>query len=172
MSISKEWKRSKVVTEMDALAKRGRDRLFIMAEVLDIAQRGGALKTQIMYRANLSYTQTIEMLSLLLDLNLLEMVPKGGKKTYKTTEKGLRYLESYREILRLLYKSGMKHKYVSQLHMMSSALGELKKAIDDTEASIMNMTKCINCEIEIFADFRFCPYCGKNQVRQTTGVAE
>lgn len=167
MPISKERRRSRIHTELDILEKRGRDRLFIMAEILDIAQQG-ALKTHIMYRANLSFTQLNEMLSLLTDLYLLKLVAKGGKRIYKTTEKGLGYLESYREILNLLHKSSVKYRYVSQLHRMSSALGELKKATDDIETSIMNLTRCPKCENDIFADFRFCPYCGKNlQVRNT-----
>jgi len=77
--------------------------LFIMAEILEIA-REGVLKTQIMYRANLSFAQLNEYLSLLLDLNLLEAVKKTEKTMYKTTDKGLRYLQSYREIRELLKK--------------------------------------------------------------------
>ncbi|MDH5783278.1 MAG: winged helix-turn-helix domain-containing protein [Candidatus Bathyarchaeota archaeon] len=74
-----------------------------MAEILEIA-REGVLKTQIMYRANLSFAQLNEYLSLLLDLNLLEAVKKTEKTMYKTTDKGLRYLQSYREIRELLKK--------------------------------------------------------------------
>ena len=82
-------------------SRRRRDRLFIMAEILEVA-REGVLKTQIMYRANLSFAQLKEYLSLLSDLNLLEAVKTPEKKIYKTTHKGLRYLQSYREIRELL----------------------------------------------------------------------
>ncbi len=82
-------------------SRKRRDRLFIMAEMLDVA-REGVLKTQIMYRANLSFAQLKEYLSLLLDLNLLEAVKTPEKKIYKTTHKGLRYLQRYREIRELL----------------------------------------------------------------------
>jgi len=78
-----------------------------MAEVLGVA-REGTLKTQIMYRANLSFAQLNEYLSLLLELNLLEAVVANGKTIYKTSEKGLRYLESYREIRELLRKENGK----------------------------------------------------------------
>jgi len=78
-----------------------------MAEVLGVA-REGTLKTQIMYRANLSFAQLNEYLSLLLELNLLETVKAADKNIYKTTEKGLRYLDSYREIRELLKKENGK----------------------------------------------------------------
>jgi predicted transcriptional regulator len=75
--------------------------LFIIAEILNIAGEG-SLKTQIMYRANLSFAQLNEYLSLLLDLSLLEVGERRGKTIYKTTGKGLRYLQGYREISELL----------------------------------------------------------------------
>jgi len=84
-------------------SRKRRDRLFIMAEILEIA-REGCLKTQIMYRANLSFAQLNEYLSLLLDLNLLEVSKATERTLYKTTDKGLRYLQSYREIRELLKK--------------------------------------------------------------------
>ena len=84
-------------------SRKRRDRLFIMAEILDVA-REGTLKTQVMYRANLSFAQLNEYLSLLLDLNLLEAIETPEKTIYKTTRKGLRYLRSYREIRELLKK--------------------------------------------------------------------
>ena len=86
-------------------SRKRRDRLFIMAEILKIA-REGALKTQIMYRANLSFAQVNEYLSLLSDLNLLETAKQTEKTLYKTTDKGLRYLQSYREIRELLKRGG------------------------------------------------------------------
>jgi len=83
--------------------RRRRDRMFIMAEVLEVAI-DGALKTQLMYRANLSFAQLNEYLRLLSDLRLLETVESTQKKVYKTTAKGIRYLQSYREIRELLKK--------------------------------------------------------------------
>ncbi len=74
-----------------------------MAEILDVA-REGVLKTQIMYRANLSFAQLNEYLRLLLDLDLLKVVETPKKTIYETTDKGLRYLQSYREIKKLLNK--------------------------------------------------------------------
>lgn len=64
----------------------------------------GALKTQVMYKANLSFAQLNEYLSLLLDLSFLEIVKEEDRTIYKTTAKGMRYLQSYREIRELLKK--------------------------------------------------------------------
>jgi len=72
-----------------------------MAEVL-VVTSNGALKTQIMYKANLSFAQLNEYLSLLLEIGLLKTVKRGEKKFYKTTRKGTKYLESYAEIRGLL----------------------------------------------------------------------
>jgi len=83
--------------------RRRRDRLYIMAEILEIALEG-VLKTQVMYRANLSFAQLNEYLRLLLDLKLLELVGNTEKNIYKTTSKGVRYLQSYRKIRDLLKK--------------------------------------------------------------------
>ena len=64
----------------------------------------GALKTQMMYRANLSFAQLNEYLKLLTDLKLLEIPENNVRKIYKTTSKGMRYLQSYRDINELLKK--------------------------------------------------------------------
>lgn len=81
--------------------RKRRDRLFIIAEILSIA-KDGTLKTQIMYRANLSFTQLNSYLQLLLELKLLEVFVENDRTVYKTSEKGCKYLESYKEILQLL----------------------------------------------------------------------
>jgi len=91
-----------VVEDWNAPRKR-RDRLRIIAEVLAVTSNG-ALKTQVMYKANLSFAQLNEYLSLLLEIRLLKTVKKGEKTFYKTTRKGAKYLESYAEIRDLLGK--------------------------------------------------------------------
>jgi len=83
--------------------RRRRDRMLIMAEILEVAI-DGALKTQLMYRANLSFAQLNEYLRLLEDLKLLGISDGTEKRVYKTTAKGMRYLQSYREINDLLKK--------------------------------------------------------------------
>jgi len=78
-----------------------RDKLFIVAEILEIA-RDGSLKTQIMYRANLSFTQLNDYLSFMLQINLLERVLENDREMYRATGKGVDFLQRYREINELL----------------------------------------------------------------------
>ncbi len=90
-----------------------RDKLYIMAEILEIA-KDGTLKTQIMYRANLSFTQLNDYLKFMLKINLLEKIVHNDKEIYKSTEKGIDFLQRYREINELLktesddYKNNVK----------------------------------------------------------------
>ena len=83
------------------LRPKRRDRLYIIAEILEIAKEG-TLKTQIMYGANLSFTQLNDYLGFTLKINLLEKTRRNEKKVYKTTEKGMDFLQRYREITQLL----------------------------------------------------------------------
>ena len=76
-----------------------RSRTEIVAMILDAAN-GGTTKTKIMYFAFLSYNQLNEYLSVLTDNNLVEYL--DGTHTFKTTEKGLNYLNVYNEIRKLL----------------------------------------------------------------------
>jgi predicted transcriptional regulator len=78
-----------------------RSRTEIVNSILDAAANiGGETKTKIMYFAFLSYNQLNEYLSLLIENNLIEYL--DGAKTYKTTEKGLYYLQMHNEIRKLL----------------------------------------------------------------------
>jgi predicted transcriptional regulator len=81
-------------------AKR-RDKLFIISEILEIA-REGTLKTQIMYRANLSFTQLNEYLGFMLKNNLLALIIRNDREVYVATEKGMDFLQRYHEIAELL----------------------------------------------------------------------
>ena len=78
-----------------------RDKLFIIAEILEIAKEG-TLKTQIMYRANLSFTQLNEYIRFMLKISLLNKSITNGKGTYRSTEKGLNFLQRYIELTELL----------------------------------------------------------------------
>jgi|GEM_PF-1179529 predicted transcriptional regulator len=75
---------------------KNRNRLGIVANILTIA-KSGALKTHLMYKANLSYTMLRDYMRFLKENELLsEMYYPAEKVTlYKTTEKGRRFLESY-----------------------------------------------------------------------------
>ena len=83
--------------------RKRRDRLYIIAEILAIA-KDGSLKTQIMYRANLSFAQLNEYLNFLIKRELLKVNSDNKKTFYKTTSKGVKYLENYEEISNLLRK--------------------------------------------------------------------
>ncbi|GAH06587.1 unnamed protein product [marine sediment metagenome] len=74
---------------------------YIIAEILTIAKEG-RLKTQIMYRANLSFAQLNDYLSFLTRMDLLQVQKENRKNIYSTTIKGDRYLEKYKDIANLL----------------------------------------------------------------------
>jgi len=80
---------------MEAMNKR-RDRHDIVAEILKTA-RGGKIKTHIMYKAKLSYSQINEYLNLLLTKGFLENMTIQRKRQtitmYKTTKKGIDFLD-------------------------------------------------------------------------------
>ena len=88
------------MNQLTQVQKR-RDKLVIMSEVLQIA-RTGALKTQIMYGANLSFAQLKEYLNLLTAVQLLKRATWGDKETYLATEKGVEFLKRQREIMTFL----------------------------------------------------------------------
>ena len=69
-------------------------RLYITAEILNAAS-AGALKTNMMYSASLSFVQLKDYLSVLIDCGLLEYDAK--KKIYKTTDKGHDFLTKCRK---------------------------------------------------------------------------
>ena len=81
-------------------AKR-RDKLGIIAEILEIAKEG-TLKTQIMYKANLSYAQLNDYLKFLLKSGLLQKFVSSGKDVYEVTEKGVDFLQRHCELTELL----------------------------------------------------------------------
>ena len=84
----------------DTTSKR-RDKLHIIAEILEIA-REKPLKTQIMYRANLSFAQLNEYLKYMLKIQLLSKAVRNGKDVYNATEKGLDFLQRHSELTELL----------------------------------------------------------------------
>ncbi|MGH2639624.1 MAG: winged helix-turn-helix domain-containing protein [Rhabdochlamydiaceae bacterium] len=75
---------------------KNRNRLGIVANILTVAKTG-AMKTHLMYRANLSYTMLRDYLKFLMDNELLgaSNYPDEKVTLYKTTEKGTKFLESY-----------------------------------------------------------------------------
>ena len=72
-----------------------------MAEILGIA-KGGTLKTAIMCKANLSFTQLNDYIEFILNNNLITKTNNEGKEVYFITEKDLDFLRRHSELTRLL----------------------------------------------------------------------
>jgi predicted transcriptional regulator len=70
-----------------------RTRTEIISQILRVANGGGATKTKIMYQAFLSYGQMKELMMILTKNGLLNY--DLDTQTFKTTEKGLRFLKTY-----------------------------------------------------------------------------
>jgi len=76
-----------------------RDRLEITAEILNLCKQP-QIKTKVMYETNLSYKMLQRYLSELQSLGFLEVHHSLTK--YLTTQKGLNFLEKWRELEELL----------------------------------------------------------------------
>ena len=72
-----------------------RTRTEIMSQILEAAN-GGSTKTKIMYKAFLSFIQLREFLTVLTQNGLLNY--DAATETFKTTEKGLRFLNAYKQL--------------------------------------------------------------------------
>ena len=77
-----------------------RSRTEIVSMILEAAN-GGATKTKMMYKAFLSYHQLKEYLTVLIENDLIEYL--NGTQTFRTTEKGLKFLKMHNEIGELLH---------------------------------------------------------------------
>jgi predicted transcriptional regulator len=76
-----------------------RSRTELASNILEAANGGrGATKTKIMYKAFLSYAQLKDYLAMLIENSLLS---REGDN-YKTTSKGIRFLQTTRELGSLL----------------------------------------------------------------------
>lgn len=73
-----------------------RSRIDIISQILEVANGRNTTKTKIMYSALLSYNQLKEHLTLLTEKDLLRY--NKDTQTFKTTEKGLRFLQLYNQI--------------------------------------------------------------------------
>ncbi len=78
-----------------------RDKLSIIAEILEISKEG-TLKTQIMYKANLSFAQLNDYLTFMLKTSLLDKFRANGKEVYAATEKGVDFMQRHFELTELL----------------------------------------------------------------------
>jgi predicted transcriptional regulator len=77
-----------------------RSRTDIISQILEVSNGGGATKTKIMYKSCLNYNKLKECLAVLTESGLLSYDVQTV--TFKTTEKGLRFLKTYNQIVRLM----------------------------------------------------------------------
>ena len=75
------------------MKRRSRDE--ILADILKVA-KAGVNKTHIVYKANLNFRIVKGYLSYLLEVGLIENENPG--RIWRTTERGLHYLEEYRDL--------------------------------------------------------------------------
>ena len=75
---------------------RYRSRIDIISQILEVANGGNATKSKILYQSFLSYTQMKEYLAVLTKTDLISY--DTDTHTFKTTEKGLRFLDIYKQI--------------------------------------------------------------------------
>jgi predicted transcriptional regulator len=83
------------------LRNSGRDRIAIVAEILEMA-RQGILKTNIMYNVGLNSDMLNRYVGLMMNTKLLEKVLLNKRVVYKTTHKGIEFMYHCCEIERLL----------------------------------------------------------------------
>jgi predicted transcriptional regulator len=90
----------KVNFEIETSPKR-RDKLKIIAQIIETAKEP-TQKTQIMYKANLSFEQLNEYLEFMTNLDLLEKLAARRRELYRATHKGAEFAVRYDEIAQLL----------------------------------------------------------------------
>ena len=90
----------------DVLSSGRRDRIEIIAAVIALTQKP-TLMTNIMGHSKLSSGNAVKYLKFMIKIRLIERgMGKTAKKTacfYHATEKGLLFLKTYCDILRLVY---------------------------------------------------------------------
>ena len=79
---------------------KNRSDVEIMASMLRSSAKKWEYKTTIMNTAALSHSQLVRYLAVAVEKGLIEYSETTG--LYKTTEEGMRYLDKYMQLLRLL----------------------------------------------------------------------
>ncbi len=76
-----------------------RSMLQIRMEILRVVMNGSGKPTQIMYRANLSWSVLQSQLKLFLQGDLLNAIEYGSRRKYVITEKGVDLVKSYERVV-------------------------------------------------------------------------
>jgi predicted transcriptional regulator len=79
---------------------KNRSKIEIFGRVLAVANGPGVTKTKIMYRAFLSFSQMKEILTSMIERDLLDF--DRTTQTFKTTPKGLKVVQAYTELNELI----------------------------------------------------------------------
>jgi len=88
--------------------QRNRTRVEILVNILNVAHEG-ALKTHIMYKANLSHKQLDKYITHLSNNGMLRRIsdPVSGKLRFEVTEKGLEFLKDYSRLSNYFRESSL-----------------------------------------------------------------
>jgi predicted transcriptional regulator len=89
-----------------------RSRIDIISQILETANGGISTKIKIMYKTNLSYAQLKDYLIALVNKNLISY--DLDTNTFKTTEKGLIFLEIYNKLGNIMREEGQQQQIVRQ----------------------------------------------------------
>ena len=76
-----------------------RSMLQIRMEILKVVMNGSCKPTQIMYRANLSWTVLQAQLKIFLNNGLLKLVKTGSRRRYEITDRGREMILSYEKLI-------------------------------------------------------------------------
>jgi predicted transcriptional regulator len=94
-----------------------RSRIDIISHILETINSGVTTKIKIMVKANLSYVQLKDYLMTLYDKDLLNYNP--DTHTFRTTEKGFRFLEIYYKLDDILREEGQQQQIWAQKYRTS-----------------------------------------------------
>lgn len=90
-----------VTVEKTLSVSKHRDRLDIIADILNAANGKGVRKTYLMYKCNLSFKQLKNYLGFLIQKDLLKEViahKSGGVTLFQITQKGQTFLKTYKNL--------------------------------------------------------------------------
>lgn len=93
-----------------------RDRNEIIAQILQTANGNRVRLTKIMYDAYLSHSLTREYVRLLIERGLLEYL--DGERTFKTTEKGMNFLQIQKKVHGFILDVPSMHKKEENLSIL------------------------------------------------------
>ena len=113
-----------------------------MAEIIRIAS-GGESKTQIMYKANISFNQLNKYLRILTRTKLLEKTLEYGTEIYNVTQKGKIFFTRHAQIMELLSEdsndggASPQRRRISEKSMHSESKGR-RMEIEERRASLVH----------------------------------